>query len=267
MTNSPKANPLKGKIALVTASSSGIGYACAESLSFSGAKVLICSHNKNKISNAANKIKIKTGNEVIEFTCDLTNRENIESFISNIIDHFKKIDILVYNHGNPTSGNFTKISLKKWESSFSQILLPAFILTKHIIPIMKKNKWGRIFFINSIFAKEPDPDYIISSTFRAALLAYSKCLSKELASSNIAINSILPGYTDTQLLRNLLEKESKNSDKAKFIILKSWLSKSPLNKLIDPTSIGELICHLAKQKDPIITGSSIPIDGGFLNSF
>ena len=252
---------LKGKCALVTAASRGLGRACAEALALEGADVAICSRNIEQIRKTANEISINTGGNVRGFVCDLANSNDIDLLLSELRTHFKKIDILVFNNGNLPPGSFSQVNMEQWHLGISMCLMPAIQLCNALISNMKENNWGRIIFINSIFAKEPDPNYIISSTLRSGLLNFAKCIARELATNSITVNSVLPGYFETPLLRSLAEEEGTRINKDARHVLNVWANMIPTNKLANPDQLGYLVAFLSSDLSENISGASIPIDG------
>jgi 3-oxoacyl-[acyl-carrier protein] reductase len=180
---------LHGKVALVTAASRGLGRACAEALAAEGARVAICSRNEERITTTATEIRQQTGGEVIGFVCNMIKVEDIQRLVREVHERFGHIDILVFNHGNPPPGAFSNIALEQWHEGLNLCIWSAIHLFRSVLPIMKKQRWGRIIVISSIFAKEPDPDYVVSSTLRAGLLGLTKCLARELAPYQITVNT------------------------------------------------------------------------------
>lgn len=252
---------LKNKFALVTAASSGLGLACAEALAKEGVSVAICSHNLERITKVANEIANKTGSNVKGFFCDLTDTNNINLLLTEIKKYFGKIEIFVFNHGNLPPGPFSVVNIEQWYEGISMCLSSAIQICHSLIPDMKKNQWGRIIFISSIFAKEPDSNYVVSSTLRSGLLSLSKCLAREFASYGITVNTVLPGYFNTPLLRCLAEKEGIQSGKDIQHVLNEWANNIPSKKFLNPDKLGMLVAFLSSDLADYISGASIVIDG------
>lgn len=253
---------ITGKCALVTAASQGLGLACAQALANEGAKVAICSRNEMKIMKIAKEISLSSNSEVIGIACDLSNIDDINRLLNKIYELLGNIDILVFNHGNLTPGSFDKVTLDTWQQNLSISLLPAIHLMNTILPKMKEQLWGRIIFISSIFAKEPDYNFIVSSTIRAGLLGFTKSLATQMAQYGITVNSVLPGYFDTPLLRRIALEKGKSLGKKEKDILARWASELPSKKISQPKTIGFLVSLLASDLVPNLIGAAIPIDEG-----
>jgi len=253
---------LENKCALVTAASQGLGRASAEALAQEGAKVIICSRNEKRIIQTANEITKKTGNKVTGLVCDLTKFDDIKKMIQSIYDLFENIDILIFNHGNLPPGSFENLNINHWRNGLSLSLWPAIHLCQSLIPKMKIQNWGRIIFISSIYAKEPDPRFIISSSYRAGLLGFAKCLASELAINKVTVNTVLAGYYDTPLLREIASKTAIVTEKTVETVLTEWTKTIPTKFLPDSSSLGELVAWLASENSFNITGTAITSDGG-----
>ena len=257
---------LQGKVALVTAASQGLGRACAEALAAEGVRVAICSRSRDRVTAAAIKISRQTGGEVEGFVCDLTKKCDIKHLVTQVYNSFGAIDVLVFNHGNPPPGSFGNVGLEQWQQGLNLCLWPAIHLCHAVVPIMKEKRWGRIIFISSVFAKEPDPNYIVSSTLRAGLLGFAKCLALELAPYQITVNTVLAGYFDTPLVRNLAKEEGRKRGVSTNQVLKQWTRLLPTGVMPKPLVLGQLVAWLCSEQAFNITGAAIPSDAGLLKS-
>lgn len=255
---------LKDKCVLVTAASQGLGRVCAEALATEGARVAVCSRSMQRITKAANEIAAITGSEVAGFACDLTNPEDIERLVTETRERFGQIDILVFNHGNLSPGSFFDVGIEQWQEGLNLSLWPAIHLCRAVIPEMRERHWGRIIFISSIFAKEPDPGYIVSSTLRVSLLGLAKCLARELAPYQVTVNTVLPGYFDTPLVRQLAVEQAQKLGKEARQVLQEWTDMLPTGVLPQPSALGSLVAWLSSKQALNITGTAVMSDGGLL---
>lgn len=256
---------LINKVALVTAASRGLGYACAMALAAEGANVAICSRSKTRVRAAASRISKATGSEVIGVQADLTREDQLPLLVREVEKVFGPIDIFVFNTGNPPAGDFTSASDKDWALGFSLCLRPPIVLCRLILPKMRMRKFGRIIFLSSIFAQEPDKGYVVSSTFRAGLGALSKCLGREAGQDGVSVNLVCPGYFDTPLLHELARKHAKTLGKSSERVLSDWGKLSPARRLGSPAHLGALVALLASSQGSYIQGAAVPIDGGALH--
>ncbi len=257
---------LTDKVAIVTASSKGMGKAVAQQLAEEGAKVVICSRNNDALNKAAKDIQKKTGKEVLPVKCDVTSSTDLENLFKTAKKYLKKVDILVCNAGGPPQGTFEKLTERDFTWAIELNLKSTINMCRLAVPDMKKQKWGRIIAITSISAKQPLDDLILSNTVRAGVLGFTKSLSNEMAKYNITVNSICPGFTATDRLKDFasgLAKKSKFTVKQLFT---SWERSIPMNRLADPVEPANLIAYLASEQAAYITGTAIQIDGGFIKS-
>lgn len=253
---------LKGKVAIVTASSTGIGKAVAETLVSEGANVAICSRSKEKLVEASKDIKNKTGNEPFWCVCDINSQKDIENFYNAVVQQFGGVDILVNNCGGPIPGYFSDLSEDDWNDAFKQVLLSVIRFSHLVLPDMIKKEWGRIINITSVAVKQPVHNLILSNSFRAAVTGFAKTLSNEVANKNITVNNVAPGYTLTHRLYELAVNRAKTSGKSHEEILVEMAKDVPMNRLGGPEEIAALVAFLASKQASYITGTTIQVDGG-----
>ncbi len=254
---------LKGKTALVTASSKGLGKAIAHELSAEGCNVAICARNLVPLKETATEIANATGGKVLPVKADVTSRKQIESLVQTVKDNFKRVDILVCNAGGPPLGTFDKLDESDFKWALELNLTSTINLCRLVLPSMKKRRWGRIINMTSISAKQPLENLMLSNTTRAGVLGFSKTLASEVASRGITVNCLCPGYTMTDRLKNFAKDLSKSSRVSVGQIFNSWQRAIPANRLAEPAEIGYLVAFLASEKAAYITGAAIQIDGGF----
>ena len=240
---------LKGKKALVMGASQGLGRAVAESLIAEGVEVAICARGLDRLKKTAEEIGTRH-----YFACDLTKSGEAQKVTEQAILALGGLDIVVTNTGGPKKGSFLEISPTQWQEDF-QSLWMSVVESLHVaLPQMKKNNYGRILLITSLAAKEPISGLTTSNGLRAGLAGLAKSIATEYASAGITLNLLLPGYTNTDRL-----KELKLSDeKVKQMV--------PAGRLGDPKELADLATFLASPRASYITGQSIAIDGGALRS-
>jgi len=255
---------LKGRVAIVTGSSQGIGKAIALGLSEEGAKVTMCARSEKALSNAKLEIQDQTSNEILAIKADLTKREDIDNLVAETIDHFNRIDILVNNTGGPPSTTFVETSDQHWWETYSNLLMSVVHTCRAVVPHMLKAKWGRVINMTSFVAKQPSERLILSNTVRAGIFGLSKTLSNELAPYGILVNAVCPGWTLTRRIEELAKARAKAESKTVEEIVEAWESQIPLRRLAQPREIADLVVFLASERASYITGAVIQVDGGVI---
>jgi 3-oxoacyl-[acyl-carrier protein] reductase len=257
---------IKGRTALVAGASAGIGKAIAQALSEEGANVAILSRDKERITAAACDIAEKTGGEVLPVVCDVTNKKRIEAAVAKVNKHFGVIDILVCNAGGPPMRRFEQMADSDWDAAYDLNLKSTIRLCAAVIPAMKKQKWGRIISITSITAIQASETLILSSTIRPGVHGLTKSLSNEFAQYGITVNTICPGYTNTERLVELAAMAAKANGVKPERVYDGWKQNIPAGRLAKPEELGYLAAFLASEKAAYINGVALSIDGGFIKT-
>jgi 3-oxoacyl-[acyl-carrier protein] reductase len=255
---------LKGKVALITASSKGIGKATAEILAAEGCYISICSRSRENLLATSKEIKNKYGSDVFWSVCDLDKPKDIENTCTAILDHYGKVDILVNNCGGPRAGVFSSLDDNDWENAFEQVLMSAIKFTRFVLPKMIQNEWGRIINITSISVKQPIDNLMLSNSLRAGVTGFSKSLSNEIAKHNITVNNVAPGLTLTNRLYELAVLEAREKGISHEEVLTDMAKRVPMNRLAGPEEIAAAILFLASKQAGYITGNTIQVDGGYI---
>ena len=253
---------LNGKVALVGGSSKGLGKGCAVELAKEGVNLVITGRNTKVLEKTADSLRKNYGVRVLPFTIDLSDISMIEILVSKTIDEFKRIDILVVNSGGPPPGSFFEVESEDWKKSHNLVLGYVLELYKNIVPLMKKQKWGRIINISSLSVKEPSPGLILSNVYRSGVLSLAKTISKDLLAYNITVNTVLPGAFKTDRAIQLMEKAASDTNLPFKDIEVKNIKNLPLGRYQDPSELGYVVAFLASEKAKGITGTSITVDGG-----
>ncbi|MFX1419384.1 MAG: SDR family oxidoreductase [Promethearchaeota archaeon] len=259
---------LENKVALVLASSKGLGFACARGLYEEGANVVICSRSEENLKIAQDKLEKRelknSNNKVIPIVADLMYEDDIKSLINKTMDEFGRIDILVHNAGGPPSGPIDKITREDWKNSISLNLQSFIHITNLVIPIMKEQKGGRIIAITSVSVKQPLNNLVLSNTTRLGVVGFAKTLSNEYGKYNILVNVVCPGPTLTDRMKELINQTVKDTGRSYEDIEKTWIDPIPLGRLGKPEELANLVVFLASKRASYITGTAIQVDGGFI---
>ncbi len=261
---------LENKVALVLASSKGLGLACAKGFYEEGANVVICSRSEENLKIARDKIEkaesINSSNKVFSIVADLINEDQIKDLVAKTLDEFGRIDILVHNAGGPPSGPVDKITKEEWKNSIDLNLLSFIRITEIIIPIMQKQKYGRIIAITSVSVKQPLNNLVLSNTTRLGVVGFAKTLANEYGNHNILVNVVCPGPTLTDRMKELITKTVQDTGKSYEEVEKTWIDPIPIGRLGKPEELASLIVFLASEKASYITGTVTQVDGGFVKS-
>ncbi len=245
---------LKNKVAFVSASSQGLGKSVALELAKEGAKIIICGRNQALLKQTSDEIRALKGT-VLSLEGDLSNAEDCNRFIAMSLKEFGNVDILVTNTGGPPTGKFESFDQGDWDKAFQQLLSSVVALIKGFTPGMKEKKWGRIISITSQAVKQPVNNLVLSNAVRSSIVGLMKTLSNELGEYNITVNNVMPGYTQTQRLINLIDS---NPAVAKVT------SEIPLGRFGKPEEFGAAVAFLASERASYITGVSLAVDGGWI---
>ena len=252
---------IQGKVALVIASSRGLGQAMAVALAREGVKVAVTGRNAEGLQQSVDLIEA-AGGKALALHWDLSDASVIDELISRVEKELGPIDILINNTGGPPPTPAAGQDPALWHKSFNDMVLSLIAITDRVLPGMRQRKWGRIITSTTSGAIAPIKNLAISNTLRAALLAWSKTLATEVAADGITVNIIMPGRVATDRLRQLDEARAKRENMSYEAVVKASLSQIPIGRYGDPREYGDAAAFLASQNASFITGTVMRIDGG-----
>ena len=252
---------LHGKVALVLASSRGLGQAMAVSLAREGVKIAVTGRNEDGLKQSLELINA-AGGQAIALNWDLSDLSVIDAMISKVERELGPIDILINNTGGPPPTTAAGQDPALWQKSFNDMVLSLIAITDRVLPGMRQRKWGRIITSTTSGAIAPIKNLAISNTLRAALLAWSKTLATEVAADGVTVNVIMPGRVATDRLRQLDEARAKREGTSYEDVVKASLRQIPMNRYGNPQEYGDTAAFLASQNASFITGSVMRVDGG-----
>jgi 3-oxoacyl-[acyl-carrier protein] reductase len=253
---------LKNKIAVVTASSKGLGKAVAEAMAQEGARLAICSRNDTRIKETAQDLSEKYKTDVYAGVCNVEEKSSIELFAQEVIKKFGTVHVLFINAGGPPPGTIANFLPADFEKALNLNLMSAINLTYSFLPYMKKQKWGRIIASTSITVKQPVPTLVLSNVSRVGVVAFIKSLSTEVAPFNITANAVAPGYIMTDRVVQITTDRAQGENRTFDEVINEQVKNIPLGRIGRPDEFGSLVAFVASERAGYINGETILIDGG-----
>jgi NAD(P)-dependent dehydrogenase (short-subunit alcohol dehydrogenase family) len=248
---------LKGKVAVVTGATEGIGRATALQLAREGAAVAICARRQEPLDRTSAELR-KTGSEVLAVSADMSKKADVERFMKAVIDRFGRIDILVNNAGTSMRGKFLELDDDRWSSDLELKVFGAIRCTRLAVPHMKKQGGGRIVNITISSAKQPGAESYPTSVSRAAGLALTKALSKEYAADNIRVNTVCIGKIKSGQHERRYTREGRSAED----YYRETSKDIPLGRVGEAEEVASVITFLVSDAASYVTGTSVNLDGG-----
>lgn len=241
---------LEGRVALVTGASQGIGRACAMALAHAGAQVALAARNQANLEEVAAQIAA-AGGVARPFPMDLSSEDSIRAGARAALAHFGKVDILVNNGGITRDNLMLRMKLADWETVLATNLTGAFLLTQAVCSSMLKARWGRIVNITSVVGETGQAGQANYAASKAGLIGLTKSLARELASRNITVNAVAPGYIETPMTAVLNEQQRA-----------TMMAQVPLDRPGTPEDVAHAVAFLASDAASYITGHVLDVNGG-----
>ena len=253
---------LRERVAIVAASSQGLGRAAAEALAAEGARIAMCARNEKSLRAAADEIRQKHKAEVLERAFDVTHSGAVQAFVNEVAGQFGRIDICVTNAGGPPAGGFLSHSLDDWRKAVELNFLSVVSFCQAVIPHMQSRRWGRILTITSMAVKQPVPELILSNSVRNAVVGLVRSLANEFGRDGILVNNLAPGYTATERLKELGDKRSAAQGIRPEEVMQRFGDETALRRVAEPREFADVVAFLASERASYITGQTILVDGG-----
>jgi 3-oxoacyl-[acyl-carrier protein] reductase len=253
---------LKDRVALVGASSKGLGRAIAERLAQEGADLVLCARGEGPLREVRDRIASSTGRKVIAVPADLSKTEEGERVVATALSELGRVDVLVTNTGGPPPGLFEAHALATWEQAVRQLLFSVLTLVRGVLPGMKERGWGRIVNVTSIAVKEPVENLILSNSVRAAVTGFARTLANEVGGSGITVNNVMPGFFGTDRMRQLAEHQGAKAGMSVEQMFARYAERVPVGRVGNPPEFAAVVAFLASEHASYVNGQSIAVDGG-----
>jgi 3-oxoacyl-[acyl-carrier protein] reductase len=253
---------LDQRIALVTGASQGLGYATALQLSREGALTAICSRDEARINAAADAIHTETRRPSLGIRADMTKASDIQRLVARVVDEYGGVDILVVNTGGPPPGLFQETTDAMWAEAIDLLVMSTVRLIREALPHLRQSSAPSVLTVTSLAVKEPITDLPLSSSLRMAVIGLTKTLALDLGPEGIRFNSIIPGWTETERVHDLLDARARrNSTRSEDEMAKQALT-IPLGRMATPQEFANAATFLVSPAASYITGVMLAVDGG-----
>ena len=251
---------LRGRTAIVTGGSKGLGRAIADELAREGCDVAICARHGDEVAKAAEELRAHA-TTVYGQVCDVTDPDQVQSFVSRCAEELGGIDILVNNAGRAHPGTFETLTDRDWQDDLDVKLFSMIRCSREALPHMRARGGGRIVNINAVYGKYPDPKFFATSTIRAACLAFTKVLSMELAKDNILVNTVNIGFVVTPQWKNVHQRLGPQMSEEDFFARMAE-AEVPLGRFGRDDEVGGVVAFLCSDRAGYVTGASVDVAGG-----
>jgi 3-oxoacyl-[acyl-carrier protein] reductase len=256
------ATGLRNRVAVVAASSQGMGRSIAEAFAAEGCRIAMCARKAGALHAAAREIGKSYGAEVLALPLDVTDPDRVHQFVHQTVRKFGGVDVCIPNAGGPPAKGFLAASLEDWRRAIDANFLSAVYFAREVIPYMRRQHWGRIITLTSISTKQPVPGLVLSNAVRGAVVGLVKSLANEFGKDGILVNNVGPGYTATERLTVLAKRRARALGQSERAIVAGWAEATAVKRIGEPREVADTIVWLASERASYITGQTILVDGG-----
>lgn len=253
---------LKGKVALVGGASSGLGRAIAEELAAEGCDLAIIARRHDALQSVADDIVRRFGVRVVTLPADLGALGAPTECVRLATAAYERVDIVVANAGGPPTTTVANATLAQFEQALRLNLLASVELAQAALPGMKARRWGRVIFLTSFAAKQPQAGLLLSNTARAGLLGFAKTMANEVAADGILVNTVLPGHFETPRAAELASQRAVREGTTADEVMQRRATQIPVGHIGQPREMAAMVAFLASERASYITGAAIQVDGG-----
>jgi 3-oxoacyl-[acyl-carrier protein] reductase len=257
---------LKDKRAFVAGSSRGLGFATALTLAREGCQVAVNSREEEKAKAAAEKITNETGTQAVGVAGDVSDAETAETLIKSAVDALGGLDILITNAGGPPAGSFELFDEETWQKAVDTSFMSHVRLIRAALPHLRKSSAASVLTVTSYTVKQPIPNLVLSNSVRAATVGLTKSLALELGKENIRFNSILPAWTQTERVEELMAFRAKNNNTTVEEQIAQLTAEIPLGRMGQPQEFANAAVFLVSPAASFVHGVMLPVDGGIIKA-
>jgi 3-oxoacyl-[acyl-carrier protein] reductase len=254
---------LKNRVAVVAASSKGLGFAAALELAREGAKVVLSGRDEGRLNEAVERINGEVGSALAAgLVGDVSDPADVTKLVEFAVERFGRLDIVITNAGGPPGGTFDSLDTAAWEKGFSLTLMSAANLIRAALPHLRQSDAASILTITSVSTKQPIAGLLMSNVMRPAVAGLTKTLSQELGREGIRVNSILPGWTATERVGEIMEYRTHQNQTTREAEEAKITHSVPLGRMGQPEEFGRVAAFLVSPAASYVNGVMMQVDGG-----
>lgn len=253
---------LRNRVAIVAASSQGIGRATALALAAEGTHLALCARNGGALEQVAEEVRRVHGVTVYTDTLDVADDLRVRQFVEAAHRRFGRVDVCVTNAGGPPAKAFLDTAMTEWDSAYQLNLRSIVSFAQAVLPYMQQRHWGRVVTITSVAVKQPVPELVLSNAVRAGVLGLVRSLATQFGPDNITVNNVGPGYTATARMKELAETRARTAGVSAADYETQMAEEIPLRRLARPEEVADAIVWLASERASYVTGQTVLVDGG-----
>ena len=254
---------LTNRVALIAASSQGLGYATALQLSREGAHIVVNSRDEANVNAAADAIREETGNPVLGVVADVADPNDVERLVQKTVDEYGGLDILITNAAGPPSGPFTEMDDAKWRKAIDMNLMSTVRMIRAALPHLRQSSFPSVLTVTSITVRQPLDNLILSNSVRMAVIGLTKTLVDELSAEGIRFNSILPSWTSTERVNDLMLAAASRNNTSVEHEMAQRARQVPLGRMGTPQEFANVAAFLVSPAASYVNGVMMQVDGGY----